>query len=127
MNWRLFGLLAFSLILSVGCQTRLSDEKTYTLDSADIKTLIVDGVPRERELKVTATADNPVSLYVYLEADKAEVEPKIDVDVASDKVLAHAKDSKDIELTATIPSSETAMIDVKTKTDGTTVTVKLSD
>lgn len=127
MKSMLCGVLALSLLTLVGCETKLSLEKTYTISPGSVQSLTVDSVSREQQLKVTAEADNPISVFVYLEDDKDEVQSKVDSNLTSEKMLANAKDTTEVDLTATVPANKTAIVDVTARSPDTTVTMKLTN
>src|SRR5436305_2106537 len=95
----------FALALVAGCQSRLSEQRTFTVDAARMKLFEIDGPKYDRTVTLTLTADQPVDLDVYLKRDAdADRGPKA-------KLGALAKSSGG-SLDVRVPAGEVFVIEV---------------
>ena len=94
-----------------GCGPSLHQHHTVTLEVGEISVFVLDAAGVEQTVRVTAKSPGaPVSVYVYLNENDAEVERKITLGKPSDLILSSAEESEEIAIDAKIPANkETAV------------------
>lgn len=103
------------LFVLLGCRTRLNDETTVTVDSAEQKYRIIEAITSPQTVKVHAKPDNgQINVYFFLEKDRDEVEKEIERGKQSPKLLAHKLKTAEADLQATVPAKESAMVLIQT-------------
>lgn len=123
-----FLAIASACLVIVGCEAKLSDQRTITLpEPGEIEYLIVDKVDHQREIKASATANNPIDLFIYLDEDRDEAERFITLSKLSDIVLDRAEGTPTPNVAATIPPGKDAMIMIRSNKPNTDVELSLSE
>ena len=108
-----FGVLA--LFVLAGCRTSLSVEKQF--ENPPEGTFIeVDPIKSAQTIKVTATADAPVGVYVFLKKDRDAAEKEALAKKYTGVTLAKEEKNESINLQAAIPANEAAMVMVANAT-----------
>ena len=109
----LFAVAGMALVSAAGCQPRLADSRTLTLEVGEISVIVLDPVGKQQKIRVTAKSPGaPVSVYIYLNEHDAEVERKITLDKPTELIIASQVKSEDIALEATIPANQEAAVRV---------------
>lgn len=105
--------ISFVLLLCTmtGCGPSLHQHHTVTLEVGEISVFVLDAVGVEQTIRVTAKSPSaPVSVYVYLNENDAEVERKITLGKPSDLILSSAEKSEEIAIEAKIPANQEAAV-----------------
>jgi len=100
-----FGLLALSLLVAVGCQ-RLNVEKDIHVSPGEVQDVIIDAPRSEQKIKVDVTSTAPIDVYVILSSDQQVVKDKLLGNRSPDpsKLLANQQKAENASLDATIPA-----------------------
>ena len=101
-------LICLSLLLAAsGCGPRLANEQTIQLTPNSIRTILIDPTSSAQTVKVSVVSSTgPVKAFLYLSKDDEEVDRKLTLQTATEKVLASNEGSTKIELSASIPANE---------------------
>jgi hypothetical protein len=101
-------LICLSLLLAAsGCGPRLANEQTMQLTPNSIRTILIDPTSNVQIVKVSVVSSTgPVKAFLYLSKDDEEVDRKLTLQTATEKVLASNEGSTKIELSASIPANE---------------------
>jgi hypothetical protein len=112
--------LAWTLLGLAGCGQPLKVEKTVKLDPGYYETYTFDAPRGEQKLTVTASADQPVSVWVFLaddlKVDKDTLNPVLDRAVAakSGQAIAKAEEpQKEVSIEGTVPAKKEFRVLVK--------------
>ena len=90
-----------------------------------IRDIKIDAPRYDQKLTVTVSSDAEVTIAVYLERDKAEVEGKLDKDQKPASALAFQQDVLKSTLEAVIPAKQEAIVRVISNKKAATVKVSL--
>jgi len=117
------------LVLVTGCRRAvLNQEKTIELSGGETHFTMIEPIKQAQTIKVTGTADNPVSILIGVEKDKEAMSNEVTRRKYTDKTLAKQEKAKDIDLQANIPANETALILVQQdSTKKTSVKLKITN
>lgn len=116
------------LILAGACNSPLKDERTFDLEEAEVKDIIIEAAKWKQKIKVAADAPEPLTVRVFLEKDLAAAESAIATMKDSDVILASEKNATQIRLEAAIPANEAVVIRVRTASQkATKATVKITN
>jgi len=110
MNSR--SLLICSLIpILLGCEDRLQDQRSLTLEIGEIQSIQIPTVDREQTLKVVASSPGaPIDVHVYLQEHEEDIERSITFGKQPDNVLAQSDAAEQVELEATVPANKEAVV-----------------
>ena len=114
------GATVLLIVLAVaGCQSRLNDQRTLKLDSGLDSIITLDPPRYDQTVSVTVSADVPVDVYVFLEADREEAERQVAFGKKSPKYLADREKIQDGTLEAKVPAKQKCLILVRSNKSGT--------
>lgn len=116
-----------ALLFLCGCKSKLNVEKTFALKPGEVNSTIIDAISKAQDIKVSAQADADIDVYVFLEADRNDVEKDLNVNKVNTKVIAHKKKTTGAELTANIPANSEAAVTVVSGTKKAEVKLKLTN
>jgi hypothetical protein len=121
-----FALSALILAL-VGCQQRLSIEKTVSLEpSAIAAPALVDGPKSDQKIKVEfSSTDSPVNVFVILGKDENVILRELERATPKVDAVASKSGAKDGVLEATIPAGKDYGVYLNGAAKKTQVTVKV--
>jgi len=108
------------LFATAGCQSRLNDQRTIKLDGVGDSFVTLDAPRYDQSVAVTVSADVPVDVYMYLEADRDEAERQVAFGKKSPKFLADREKMQEGTLEAKVPAKQTAIIMLRSTKSGTT-------
>jgi len=111
------GALVF--LVAAGCQSRLNDQRTLKLDAGLDSYITLDAPRYDQSLSLAVSADVPVDVYLYLEADREEAERQVQLGKKSPKVLADREKVQEGTLEAKVPAKQKAILMVRSTKSGT--------
>jgi hypothetical protein len=106
----------FALLLlagAAGCRTKL--DETWTIDTGEgfTRSLTINAIKSEQQVKVTGTATGgPVDVFIYLAKNKKEADKEIITKKFTSNILDKRIKTDKIDLEATIPANEEAVVQV---------------
>src|SRR5947209_19130152 len=105
MKRRLLPVLVVCLL--AGC-SKIHEQRSFELDPADHYSLIVSAPVSEQKIRVVATSDQPINVFVILEKDvpSAKKTTEFDPSTLTSGVVASQMNTKEASLDATIPAKE---------------------
>ena len=108
------GCVAFGLVLAAagGCSPKLDLQKSFdaTINGEDFT---LGATRREQKIKVSAAATGgKIDVYIFLEKNKEAATKDILAKKTSANVLAKEEKADSVNLTATIPAGEEAVVRV---------------
>jgi hypothetical protein len=107
-------VFAFILVIGAcGCRTKL--DESWTVDTAKGYTQSLDilAISNEQQVKVTGTATGgPVDVFVYLKKNMKAAENEITTKKFTNTILAKQIKTDNIDLVATVPANEVAVVTV---------------
>jgi hypothetical protein len=109
----------FLVLAAAGCQSRLNEQRTLKLDSGLDSFITLDPPRYDQTVAVTVSADVPVDVYVFLEADREEAERQAAFGKKSPKFLADGEKMQQGTLEAKVPAKQKALIMVRSNKSGT--------
>jgi hypothetical protein len=112
-------LVLLMLFATAGCQSRLNDQRTIKLDGVGDSFVTLDAPRYDQSVAVTVSADVPVDVYMYLEADRDEAERQVAFGKKSPKFLADREKMQEGTLEAKVPAKQTAIIMLRSTKSGT--------
>ena len=112
------------LFAAAGCQSRLNDQRTLKLDGGLDSFITLDPPRYDQAIAVTVSADVPVDVYVFLDADREEAERQVAFGKKSPKFLADREKMQEGTLEAKVPAKQKAVVMVRSTRSGT-ATVKI--
>jgi hypothetical protein len=97
-----------------GCgRTKLNVGSAFELNLGDNKRITVEPIKHEQKIKVTGTATGaPVNVYVYLSKNEAAADKEILAKKFTDVMLQKQEKTDSVNLEATIPANEAAVVRV---------------
>ena len=107
------------LCLAAGCQSRLNDQRTIKLDAGLDSYITLDAPRYDQDLSLAVSADVPIDVYVFLEADRDEAERQVLLGKKSPKILADREKIQEGTLEAKVPAKQKATIMVRCTKSGT--------
>jgi hypothetical protein len=113
------------VLIAAGCQSRLNDQRTIKLDSGLDSYITLDAPRYDQTLAVTVSADVPVDVYMFLEAEREEAERQVLLGKKSTKILADREKFQEGTLEAKVPAKQKAIIMVRSSKGGT-ATLKIT-
>jgi hypothetical protein len=108
-------LAVLALLVLAGCRTSLSVDKQFE-NPPDGTFIEVDPIKSAQTIKVTATADAPVGVYVFLKKDRDAAEAEALAKKYTGITIAKEEKGENIALQATIPANEAAIVMVSNAT-----------
>ena len=107
------------LFLAAGCQSRLNDERTLKLDAGLDSYITLDPPRYDQNLSLAVSADVPIDVYVFLEADRDEADRQVSLGKKSPKILTDREKIQEGTLEAKVPAKQKAIIMVRSTKSGT--------
>jgi hypothetical protein len=104
--------LVLTLLVLAGCGG-LNAERSFTLNpDTPNRELTIDAASSEQKIQITATADQPISVFVFLKEDRDRIVER--VGLAGEKklpgLLASKEEAEEISLEATVPAKKECMV-----------------
>ena len=94
-----------------GCEARLQDQRSLTLEGGEIQTILIDAVDHEQTLKVVASSpDASIDVHIYLQEHEEDIERSITLGKQAENILAQSTASKQIDLQAIVPANKEAAV-----------------
>lgn len=127
---RLLSRLGFVLLCMMvsGCGPTLNLDQQMVVDPNDIRTIIVDAIDQEQELKVVASSTEPIHVHVYLPKDESAIDAAVTLGKAPAEALAGAMNEKEHTLGAKVPAGQEARIRIQSASGNTAkVTLKVNN
>lgn len=121
----LLGVLALSLLICTGCGPTLSVSKTMELKPNDIRSIIIEPLANDQEIKVEAKGAEPFHAHVYFVEDEKSIDLSIAMGTAPTKALGGSTDKKTHSFSALIPANREAAVRLEAAS-GKTVSVELT-
>jgi hypothetical protein len=112
-------LVLLMLFATAGCQSRLNDQRTIKLDGVGDSFVTLDAPRYDQCVAVTVSADVPVDVYMYLEADRDEAERQVAFGKKSPKFLADREKMQEGTLEAKVPAKQKAIVMLRSTKSGT--------
>jgi hypothetical protein len=115
---------------AAGCgKPKLEKEYTFDLSKEFSWTFTLEPITMEQQIQVMGTATGaPVDAFIYLEKNKTKAENEILSKKFGPLVLAKQPNTDAINLVATIPANEGAVVQVnRTGTKGANVQLKITN
>ena len=106
-------LLSAGLLISIllGCEARLQDQRTITLEIGEIQTILISAVDHEQTLKVIASSpDAIINVHIYLQENEQDIERSITLGKQPENVLAQSITVEQIDLEAIVPANKEAVV-----------------
>ena len=106
-------LLLAGLLITIllGCEARLQDQRTLTLEIGEIQAIPISTVDHEQTLKVIASSpDAPIDVHIYLQEHEQDIERSITLGKQPENVLAQTSAAEQIDLEAIIPANKEAVV-----------------
>jgi hypothetical protein len=122
MTLRRFAILA--VVLVAGC-SKVHHQTSFTLESGADRSIQISAPLSEQKIKVVATSDEPVNVWVILEKNMPSGKSEFDPETLKEGVLAKEMNTKEATLTATIPGKEAYRVYVNGAAKKANVTVKI--
>lgn len=95
----------------VGCAPRMNEARTLELASGEVVSLSIPASTADQVLTVVVDSGQaPVSIHIFLRKDEEEMERMLTLQKPAKQILASADDVSTIELNASIPSNEEAVV-----------------
>jgi hypothetical protein len=122
--------LALLLMSSVsGCgKPKLEVDSNFDLSEDYSKLFIVDAIKSEQKIQVTGTATgSPVNAFIFLEKNKTKAENEIATRKFTPVILDKNEKVEAINLEATIPANEAAVVQVNRTGKAASVHLKITN
>jgi hypothetical protein len=106
-------LLLAGLLITIllGCEARLQDQRTITLEIGEIQTILISAVDHEQTIKVIASSpDVPINVHIYLQENEQDIERSITLGKQPKNVLAQSIAVEQVELEAIVPANKEAVV-----------------
>jgi hypothetical protein len=106
-------LLLAGLLITIllGCEARLQDQRTITLEIGEIQTILISAVDHEQTIKVIASSpDVPINVHIYLQENEQDIERSITLGKQPKNVLAQSIAVEHIDLEAIVPANKEAVV-----------------
>lgn len=103
-------LTTLILVSTSGCGPQLSASNSTEITPGEIRSVLVDPVGRDQEIKVVASSSVPFNIHIYLAEDEAEVDMAVASRKESEKILAGQLGVTSATLNAQIPANKEAAI-----------------
>jgi hypothetical protein len=114
-----------ALLMVAGCQSKLNVDHTVQMESATLKSIEIDPPRYDQKMAVTIQSDNPVTVYIYLQKDKAAVTDAIDKGKKPEAVLTMKENVQNESLDVTVPAKQGAVVTLQTTSKPASVKLKL--
>jgi hypothetical protein len=105
-------VLALVLGLTAGCgKPKLDKHSNFELTGGDGNSFFVDPIKTDQNIKVSGkSSDAIVNVYIYLKKNEMDAKKEINSRKPGNAVLAKQEKTDTIDLEATIPANEEAVI-----------------
>ncbi len=101
------------VVLLAGCGHKIDRNSSFELRLFEDKMFIIEPTKSEQKIQVAGTATGaPVSAYIYLQKNKAAVDKEILALRPSPQILNNQEKTEAIDLEATIPANEAAIVQI---------------
>jgi hypothetical protein len=117
--------LAFlAVVLVAGC-SKIHESRSFEVEPGGSHSVAISAPLSEQTIKVTATSDSPINVWVLLDKNVGEIKDDFNPETLKEGIIAKEKNTKDATLTATIPAKENYRIFINGATKKASVTVKV--
>ena len=117
---------ALALAAAVGCQSRLSHEKEYHVESGSTFDVPIDAPRYEQKMTVTVSSDAPMNVYVYLEKDRDAVQTALSRGKKAPELLAFKDQVQNDTLEVTVPAKQAPVVTLETGPKAANAKVKIT-
>jgi len=117
--------LLLAPIILVGCQSKLSADKTYQMKAAQVESFEFDGPRYDQRVIVTAESDGPVTVHVFLKKDREAAEKALELGQKSDKVLGTMTGDSGGSMEVGVPAKQDAVVRIESSKKPINVKVKV--
>jgi hypothetical protein len=117
-------LAVLAIIVVAGC-SKIHEQRSFEVEPGSNHSLEITAPLSEQTVKVVATSDQPVNVWVLLDKNLGEMKEDFNPETLKEGILAKEKNTKECTLTATIPAKEKYRVFVNGASKKASVTVKI--
>ncbi|MEL7498398.1 MAG: hypothetical protein AAFN77_12370 [Planctomycetota bacterium] len=122
LSWMVLGLVALVL---AGCQPTLTIERSIELVPSEIRSVELDPISTDQELKIEATGGSEFHCHVYISGDDDAVDKDIALQKEPAGALGGSLKKAEHSFTVKVPANKQAIVRLEAAA-ADTVSVKLS-
>jgi hypothetical protein len=117
-------LAVIAVIAVAGC-SKVHEQRSFDVEAGASHSLEITAPLSQQTVKIVATSDQPVNVWVLLDKNLGETKDDINPEKLTEGVLAKELKTKECTLTATIPGKEKYRVFVNGASTKASVTVKI--
>jgi len=123
----ILGLLALALLMAVGCQQHLNEQRDIHVTPGTVKLVSIDGPSRQQKINVEVTSSAPVDVYIVLSSGQEAEDKMLDGKrLDPSNVLASKDQVENATLDATVPAKNRFCVVVKNAKKAADVKLKIT-